>query len=125
MSDSVEAKSVLGTTLHPCSMDPLTGFFRDGCCKTGPRDRGSHTICAVVTEAFLEYSKAEGNDLSTPRPEYNFVGLKPGDAWCLCASRWADAMKAGCAPAVRLESTHERALQMVTLAQLVEHSVKD
>ena len=96
------AKNVLGTTLQECSLDPLTGFTRSGCCETGPEDQGSHTICAEVTEEFLIFSKTKGNDLSTPRPEYGFEGLKPGDRWCLCAIRWLEAAEAGFAPPVIL-----------------------
>ena len=110
--------NVLGTALIPCSYDPLTGFFRDGCCKTNSDDRGSHVICAKVTQAFLDFSLRQGNDLITPRPEYRFSGLKHGDRWCLCALRWKEAFEAGVAPKVILESTHQKALQFVTLEQL-------
>ncbi len=110
--------NVLGGPLKPCSMDPVTGFFRNGCCDTNDADQGSHTVCAVMTPAFLEFSKARGNDLSTPRPEYGFAGLKPGDQWCLCAARWAEADRAGKAPRVRLSSTHIRALDVVSLDAL-------
>ena len=110
--------NVLGTELIPCSYDPLTGFFRDGCCKTNSDDRGSHVICAKVTQAFLDFSLRQGNDLITPRPEYRFSGLKTGDRWCLCALRWKEAFEAGVAPKVILESTHQKALQFVTLEQL-------
>ncbi len=110
--------NVLGTTLIPCSYDPLTGFFRDGCCRTDHHDLGSHVICAKVTQSFLEFSLQRGNDLITPRPEYRFAGLKDGDRWCLCALRWKEAFDAGVAPPVILESTHHRALQFVTLEQL-------
>ncbi len=113
-----EALNVLGTPLVPCSYDPLTGFFRDGCCQTDDQDRGSHVICAKVTQAFLEFSHQRGNDLMTPRPEYRFAGLKAGDKWCLCALRWEEAFKAGLAPQVLLESTHLKALEFVTLEQL-------
>ena len=109
---------MLGTELKACSYDPLTGFFRDGCCNTDQTDRGSHVVCAVVTEEFLNYSKSRGNDLSTPRPEYRFRGLRDGDRWCLCALRWREALSEGIAPQVVLECTHEQALQFVTLAQL-------
>jgi hypothetical protein len=114
---------VLGTELKACSYDPLTGFFRDGCCNTDQTDRGSHVVCAVVTEEFLNYSKSRGNDLSTPRPEYRFRGLRDGDRWCLCALRWREALSEGIAPQVVLECTHEQALQFVTLAQLKAHAV--
>lgn len=109
------SKNVLGEELVPCSLDPLTGFYRDGCCETGPSDRGRHLVCAVMTEDFLAFSKVAGNDLSTPRPEYRFVGLKPGDKWCLCLERWKEAHKAGNAPKVVLESTHIMALERVQL----------
>jgi hypothetical protein len=117
------ARNVLGSTLLPCSVAPLTGFFRDGCCNTGPEDRGLHTVCAEVTAEFLAFSKARGNDLSTPRPEYGFAGLKPGDRWCLCAARWEEARLAGLAPPVLLEATHEAALAVVDLGQLRAHAV--
>jgi len=119
----LSARNVLGTELKACSYDPLTGFFRDGCCNTDQTDRGSHVVCAVVTEEFLNYSKSRGNDLSTPRPEYRFRGLREGDRWCLCALRWREALSEGIAPQVVLESTHEQALQFVTLAQLKAHAV--
>jgi hypothetical protein len=114
-------KNILGTELKSCSFDPLTGFFRDGCCRTRQDDMGSHVVCAVVTKEFLEFSKAAGNDLSTPRPEFNFPGLMPGDQWCLCASRWREALDAGCAPAVILEATHVKALEFATLADFKYH----
>lgn len=107
--------NVLGETLAPCSHDPLTGFFRDGACNTCAADQGSHTVCAVMTAEFLAYSKYVGNDLSTPRPEYRFVGLKPGDRWCLCAGRFMQAHEEGCAPMVDLAATHQRALEIVPL----------
>lgn len=113
-----QALNVLGTPLVPCSYDPLTGFFRDGCCHTDQQDLGSHVICAKLTAAFLQFSALRGNDLSTPRPEQRFRGLKPGDRWCLCALRWRQAFEAGVAPPVVLESTHARALQYVSLEQL-------
>lgn len=112
------ANNVLGTPLVPCSYDPLTGYFRDGCCNTDAHDQGSHVICAKVTQAFLDFSLRQGNDLITPRPEHRFAGLKAGDRWCLCALRWKQAYEAGVAPTVVLESTHIRALDYVTLAQL-------
>ena len=114
----MQALNVLGSALVSCSYDPLTGFYRDGCCKTDEHDAGSHVICAKVTQEFLDFSITVGNDLSTPRPQYRFVGLKAGDRWCLCARRWQEAFQAGVAPPVVLESTHERALDFVTLAQL-------
>ena len=119
---TVSALNVLGKPLAPCSYDPLTGYFRDGCCNTREDDTGSHVICARVTAGFLDFSVARGNDLITARPEYRFAGLKPGDRWCLCALRWKEALQAGVAPPVVLESTHERALNFVTLAQLQAHA---
>ena len=115
---SQNARNVLGTPLVPCSYDPLTGYYRDGCCNTDAHDHGSHVICAKVTQAFLDFSVARGNDLVTPRPDHRFAGLKAGDRWCLCAMRWQEALEAGLAPPVVLECTHERALSFVTLAQL-------
>ena len=117
----MDALNVLGTPLIPCSYDPLTGYFRDGCCKTDETDTGSHLICARVTSEFLTFSSERGNDLTTPRPEYRFKGLTPGDRWCLCANRWAEALAAGVAPPVMLESTHASALKFVTIAQLEKH----
>lgn len=115
--------NVLGTPLTDCSHAPLTGFYRDGCCQTGPDDRGLHTVCAVMTAEFLHFTASQGNDLSTPRPEFNFPGLLPGDRWCLCASRWRQAYEAGCAPAVDLSATHARTLQIVDLDALKAHAV--
>ena len=115
------ALNVLGDELQPCSFDPLTGWFRDGCCNTDAGDAGVHTVCAVMTEEFLEFSKSAGNDLSTPRPEFGFEGLRPGDHWCLCASRWAEAQQAKMAPAVVLEATHARTLEWVSLSELEAH----
>ena len=117
----MEVLNVLGSALTPCSYEPLTGYFRDGCCKTDETDTGSHLICARVTDAFLSFSKTRGNDLSTPRPENRFKGLVAGDRWCLCATRWAEALAAGVAPPVVLESTHASALKFVTLEQLEKH----
>jgi len=117
------AKNVLGTELKPCGTDPMTGFFRDGCCNTSADDHGVHTVCAEVTEDFLFFSKEAGNDLSTARPEFAFPGLKPGDRWCLCAARWAEAAEAGKAPRVVLEATHERTLEIVPLAALQRHAI--
>lgn len=116
--EQTHAKNVLGTALMPCGTAPITGFFRDGCCNTSEEDLGIHTVCAEMTEEFLEFSKEAGNDLSTPRPEFAFPGLKPGDRWCLCAARWAEAADAGKAPRVVLEATHARTLELVTLAHL-------
>ena len=116
------ALNVLGTELLACSYDPLTGYFRDGCCNTRIDDIGTHVVCARVTREFLEFSMREGNDLSTPRPDYRFNGLQPGDRWCLCVRRWRDALLAGVAPPVVLASTHEVALRYVTLDQLEAHA---
>ena len=116
--------NVLGDRLVPCSMDPVTGFFRNGCCDTSAADRGSHTVCVVLTEEFLAFSKACGNDLSTPRPEFGFDGLKSGDQWCLCAARFLEAYEAGAAPRVKLISTHRRALEIVPLDHLREHALE-
>lgn len=118
-----ESKSVLGTPLRPCSHDPVTGWFRDGCCNTDDRDRGSHTICCVVTAEFLEFLRTQGNDLVTPAPQYGFAGLRPGDQWCVCASSWRAAYDAGVACPVLLEGTHARALEDADLEMLLEHAV--
>ncbi len=118
------AKNVLGTPLQTCSMNPLTGFTRTGCCESGVEDTGNHTVCCQVTEEFLAFSKSRGNDLSTPRPEYAFDGLKPNDRWCLCAARWHEAAEAGFAPPVILEATHERCLEQVSLADLKYHALR-
>ena len=115
-------RNVLGGDLLACSYAPLTGFFRDGCCRTGADDLGTHLVCARVTAAFLEFSRVRGNDLSTPRPEYRFAGLKPGDRWCLCALRWAEAEEAGVAPPVVLEATHARVLDLIDLDVLKRHA---
>jgi uncharacterized protein (DUF2237 family) len=112
------ALNVLGGELRPCSYDPLTGFLRDGCCNTDADDKGSHLVCAKMTAAFLAFSRERGNDLSTPRPQLRFAGLRPGDRWCLCALRWKEAFDAGLAPPVVLDCTHERALAFVTLDEL-------
>jgi uncharacterized protein (DUF2237 family) len=114
--------NVLGQPLQSCSLDPVTGFFRNGACDTCSEDRGSHTVCAVMTAEFLAYSKYVGNDLSTPRPEYGFAGLRPGDHWCLCASRFLQAHDEGCAPRVNLAATHERALDIIPLDVLERHA---
>ena len=116
------ALNILGHPLIPCSTHPMTGFFRDGCCKTGPEDLGTHTVCAVMTQEFLEYTKSKGNNLSTPIPAYQFPGLKPGDRWCLCAMRWHEAYLAGNAPRVILESTHEKTLRYVSLEVLKSYA---
>ena len=117
-------KNVLGQPLSICGCNPMTGFFRDGCCNTSPADLGVHTICCVVDEAFLAASKTLGNDLSTPMPQYGFSGLKPGDRWCLCAPRWEEALDAGMAPQVVLESTHEETLAIVPLGVLKDYAVQ-
>jgi uncharacterized protein (DUF2237 family) len=117
------ARNILGSELQPCSMDPVTGFFRDGCCNTGSGDVGVHTVCVVVTEAFLEFSKDRGNDLSTAQPHLGFPGLNPGDRWCLCAARWQEALEAGNAPDVVLESTHIASLEWVSMDDLCAHAV--
>ncbi len=117
-------KNVFGTALKPCSSDPVTGFFRDGNCNTDETDFGSHTVCAIMTEDFLRFSFDQGNDLITPRPEYQFPGLGPGDQWCLCAQRWQEAFDAGKAPLVDLEATHEQALEILRLEDLVKYAVK-
>lgn len=118
-----ESVNVLGQPLAPCSIRPVTGFFRDGHCNTCSQDQGSHTVCAVMTDEFLAYSKYVGNDLSTPRPEFGFEGLKTGDHWCLCAGRFLQAADEGCAPRVNLAATHQRALNIVPLAVLEEHGI--
>lgn len=116
-------KNVLGEPLEVCSTSPMTGYFRNGMCETCAQDRGNHTVCAVVTDAFLQFSFSKGNDLITPRPEFNFPGLKPGDGWCLCAGRWQEAFDAGAAPRVNLLGTYERALEVCDLADLKAHAV--
>jgi hypothetical protein len=116
-------KNVLGEPLELCSEAPLTGFTRSGSCETGPQDLGSHTVCARVTQEFLEYSRSRGNDLTTPVPEFDFPGLKPGDRWCLCAARWQEALEAGCAPRVVLRATHQRSLEVCAMADLKRHAV--
>ncbi len=113
-----QAKNVLGTELQPCSTSPLTGFYRDGCCNTGPGDAGLHLVCAEMTQEFLEFSQSRGNDLTTPNPMFAFPGLMPGDRWCLCVQRWKEAFKADVAPAVVLEATHISTLEFVDLADL-------
>ncbi|MGB3778129.1 MAG: DUF2237 domain-containing protein [Tunicatimonas sp.] len=120
-----EENNVLGNSLQSCCTDPMTGFYRDGRCVTGPQDGGKHVICAQVTEAFLLFSKSRGNDLINPMPAYGFPGLKPGDRWCLCASRWQEAYEAGVAPPVVLEATHEAALKYVSMEALQAHAIKE
>ncbi len=119
-----QAKNVLGGKLATCSLNPKTGFYRDGCCNTGVNDAGTHTVCTQVTREFLEFSRSRGNDLITPRPEFNFPGLKPGDKWCLCATRWREALEAEAAPLVDLEATHERTLKFVSLEDLKAYALK-
>ena len=118
-----KSENVLGSDLEVCGTDPVTGFYRDGCCNTGAGDVGTHTVCAIVDDTFLEFSRSRGNDLITPRPEYRFKGLKPGDRWCLCAMRWEEARQAGCAPKVKLTSTNIKTLAFVSLAHLKEHQI--
>ena len=118
------ARNVLGTELQTCSTDPMTGFYRDGCCNTGGGDVGIHTVCVVMTAEFLEFSKNAGNDLSTPNPMYGFPGLKPGDQWCLCAPRWKEAFEAGTAPKVVLEATHMSTVEFIDLEHLQAHAVE-
>ena len=117
-------KNVLGGSLIACSMSPLTGFYRDGCCKTGTEDTGTHTVCAQITNEFLAYTKSRGNDLETPIPAYNFPGLKEGDYWCLCVLRWKEALKVGKAPKIKLEATHIKSLEFVELHVLKEYAIE-
>ena len=123
MESMEKQKNVLDSELQDCGIDPMTGFYRDGCCNTGTGDVGTHTVCAIMTDDFLKYSKSKGNDLITPRPEFDFPGLKPGDAWCLCALRWEEARQAGCAPRVKLTSTNIKTLEMVELEDLKAHQI--
>lgn len=118
------AKNVFGEELISCSTAPMTGFYRNGCCETGEEDLGTHTVCAVMTEDFLVFSKSRGNDLTTPRPEFAFPGLKPGDKWCLCANRWVEAFRADCAPRVFLEATNEASLSIIPMDILVANALK-
>lgn len=118
-----ESTNVRGKPLQPCGLDPLTGFFRDGCCNSGYADQGMHTVCAVVTAEFLAYSASQGNDLASPVPQAAFPGLRPGDRWCLCVARWLEAYRAGVAPPVDLEATHEETLAVIDLAVLEEHAL--
>ncbi len=116
-------RNVLGGALGECSSEPLTGFFRDGCCNTGPEDVGRHTVCVQVTAEFLAFSASRGNDLSTPMPHFGFPGLRPGDRWCLCAARWKEALHAGAAPKVMLSCTHESTLDIIALQDLTQHAL--
>ncbi|MEH1804008.1 DUF2237 family protein [Nostoc sp.] len=118
-----DAKNVIDGNLEVCCTSPVTGFYRDGFCRTGGQDFGSHVVCAQVTSEFLEFTKSQGNDLSTAVPDFNFPGLKPGDRWCLCASRWQEALEAGVAPPVILSATHARALEVVSLDELKKHAL--
>jgi uncharacterized protein (DUF2237 family) len=122
-NEPAESLNVFGSPLETCSNNPLTGFFRDGCCNTNDQDLGSHTVCIEATAEFLEYSAAQGNDLSTARPELGFDGVKPGDCWCLCAARWLEALEAGTAPKVYLRRTHLRALEIAPIELLREHAL--
>lgn len=119
-----EPKNVLGGALITCSIAPLTGFYRDGCCKTGFEDAGTHTVCAEITNEFLNYTKSKGNDLSTPNPAYGFPGLKAGDFWCLCALRWKEALLAGKAPKIKLEATHEKSLEFINFEDLKKYAIE-
>lgn len=123
MDKEEKAKNVLGGELLDCSMDPLTGFFRDGCCNTNEQDVGLHVVCVELTDEFLEFSKSRGNDLSTPKPEFEFPGLNSGERWCLCALRWQEALEAGYAPQVYLQSTHEAALEVLSLEDLKKYAI--
>lgn len=118
-----KAKNIVGTELQSCCADPMTGFFRDGYCKTNHMDQGTHVVCAIVTDEFLQFTKSCGNDLSTPRPEYQFPGLKAGDGWCLCALRWKEAYEAGVAPPIKAESTHEKVLNFIEKHALEKHFI--
>ncbi len=125
LNEKTFARNVLGDELETCSRSPVTGFYRDGCCNTGPDDAGAHVVCIEATAEFLAFSKACGNDLSTPHPEWEFPGVKPGDRWCLCALRWKEALDAGMAPKIVLEATHEAMLQVVSLEELKRYAVAD
>ena len=121
--DKYDSVNVLDGELQPCSFDPMTGFFRDGCCNTNALDVGSHTVCTYMTEEFLAFSKKQGNDLTTPKPEFGFEGLNPGDKWCLCATRWLEAQNEGCAPKVSLASTHKSALDIIPIELLKKNAL--
>lgn len=120
--EKLESKNIFGEDLISCSTSPITGFYRNGCCDTGSEDLGVHTICVILTNEFLEFSKNQGNDLSTPMPQFGFSGLKAGDRWCLCAERWKEAFHAGAAPKVVLEATHEYSLKIVSMQDLISHA---
>ena len=122
MNDTTQ-KNVLGEPLEPCGIDPITGYYRDGVCNTDETDNGSHTVCASVTDEFLEFSKSMGNDLSTPQPEFGFAGLKAGDSWCLCANRWLEAYEAKSAPLILAKATHKRALEIISMEQIKEYAI--
>ena len=122
MNDTKQ-KNVLGEPLEPCGIDPITGYYRDGVCNTDESDNGSHTVCASVTDEFLEFSKSMGNDLSTPQPEFGFAGLKAGDSWCLCANRWLEAYEAKSAPLILAKATHKRALEIISMEQIKEYAI--
>ena len=124
MNTEKQATNILGTALQTCSLNPKTGFFRDGCCHTDAFDQGRHVVCAIVTDEFLEFSKTLGNDLMTPRPEFQFSGLKAGDSWCLCALRWKEACDAGVAPPVNLKATHVKALELIDKTILERHAIQ-
>lgn len=117
----METLNVFGKKIELCSTNPMTGFYRNGCCETGPNDYGTHTVCAIVNDEFLRFSKERGNDLTTENPQYNFKGLKSGDKWCLCVSRWIEAYKAGCAPKIILESTNIKTLEYITFEELLDY----
>ena len=117
----MESLNVFGKKIEPCSTNPMTGFYRNGCCETGPNDYGTHTVCAIVNDEFLRFSKEKGNDLTTENPHYNFKGLKNGDKWCLCVSRWIEAYEAGCAPKIILESTNIKTLEYITFEELLDY----
>ena len=125
VTQSYPVKNVLGTDLIACCTSPMTGFYRDGYCRTGPLDSGRHVVCAIMTEEFLTFTKSMGNDLSTPIPQYDFPGLRPGDAWCLCALRWKEAYDAGVAPRVKLEATHESVLNFLKFEELLECKLEE
>lgn len=121
----LQSRNVFGESIETCSNEPRTGFYRNGCCDSGDEDHGDHMVCAIMTKEFLDFSKSKGNDLSTPVPQYNFPGLKPGDRWCLCAPRWKEAYDAGMAPDVVLEATNELSLNVVSMNMLLEHAHKE